>query len=75
LAGIKRHSLLEIGIDLEKRANTPELNQRSALQERLRALIDWIAEDAEAIRPGRRFPRRSPGLKKPGFHPAYKRSA
>lgn len=44
-------------------------------QERLRALIDWIAEDAEAVRPGRRFPRRSPGLKKPGFHPAYKRSA
>lgn len=44
-------------------------------QERLRALIDWIAQDAEAVRPGRRFPRRSPGLKRPGFHPAYKRSA
>lgn len=44
-------------------------------QDRLCALIDWIARDAEMVRPGRSFPRKSTGQKKPGFHSAYKRSA
>lgn len=44
-------------------------------QERLNQLLDWIAQDIEAIRPGRKAPRRSPGVKKPGFHAAYRRSA
>ena len=42
---------------------------------RLHALLHWIAADVEAVRPGRSFPRRNPGIKKPGFHPAYKRTA
>jgi hypothetical protein len=29
----------------------------------------------EAVRPDRSFPRRNPGKLKPGFHPAYKRTA
>lgn len=45
------------------------------IQERLDALIRWIAQDAESVRPGRHFPRKSPGQKKPGFHPSYKRAA
>lgn len=45
------------------------------LQDRLYRLLGWIAEDIDAIRPGRSYPRRNPGQKKPGFHTAYKRSA
>jgi hypothetical protein len=45
------------------------------LQDRLYRLLGWIAEDIDAVRPGRSYPRRNPGQKKPGFHSAYKRSA
>jgi hypothetical protein len=45
------------------------------MQDRLYRLLGWIAEDIEAVRPGRSFERRNPGKKKPGFHSAYKRTA
>jgi len=45
------------------------------MQDRLYRLLGWIAEDIEAVRPGRRYDRRHPGKKKPGFHSAYKRTA
>ena len=45
------------------------------MQDRLYRLLGWIAEDIDAVRPGRSYPRRNPGQKKPGFHTAYKRSA
>jgi hypothetical protein len=44
-------------------------------QEKLGELIHWMAEDAEAIRPGRQFKRKSTRQRKPGFHSAYKRNA
>lgn len=42
---------------------------------RLPSLLSWIAVDVIAIQPGRSFERKNPGKKKPGFHPAYKRTA
>jgi len=45
------------------------------IADRLQALLRWIAADVEAVRPGRSFPRRNPGKKKPGFHEAYKPTA
>lgn len=43
------------------------------VQDRLADLIRWIAEDVEAVRPGRAFQRSR--TRKQGFHPAYKRTA
>jgi hypothetical protein len=45
------------------------------IQDRMESLLRWIAQDVEAIRPGRKYERRSPGIKKPGFHQSYKRLA
>lgn len=44
-------------------------------QERLQQLLNWMAQDVEAIRPGRKSLRINPGRKKLGHHPNYKRSA
>jgi hypothetical protein len=43
--------------------------------ERVEQMLDWIANDIEAIRPDRHFLRKNPGRKKAGFHFAYKRTA
>jgi len=45
------------------------------MQEKLGDLLNWIAMDVEAVRPGRKFTRDNPGKKKPGHHSAYKRTA
>jgi len=41
----------------------------------LERLVLHLASAVDAVRPNRSFPRRNPGKLKPGFHPAYKRSA
>ena len=45
------------------------------MKDRLQSLLNWIAQDVEAVRPGRKFKRHSPGNKKPGFHQSYKQVA
>jgi len=44
-------------------------------QRLLEALIRHLSSSVDAIRPSRSFPRNNPGKLKPGFHPAYKRTA
>ena len=41
----------------------------------LELLTQALSTAVEAVRPDRSFPRRNPGKLKPGFHPAYKRTA
>jgi hypothetical protein len=41
----------------------------------LELLTQSLSSAVEAVRPNRSFPRRNPGKLKPGFHPAYKRTA
>lgn len=44
-------------------------------RELLALLARSLSSAVEAVRPDRSFPRRNPGTLKPGFHPAYKRTA
>jgi hypothetical protein len=44
-------------------------------RELLALLTQSLSDAVEAVRPDRSFPRRNPGKLKPGFHPAYKRTA
>ena len=41
----------------------------------LEDLAQSLSSAVEAVRPDRSFPRNNPGKLKPGFHPAYKRTA
>jgi hypothetical protein len=44
-------------------------------RELLALITRSLSSAVEAVRPDRSFPRRNPGKLKPGFHPAYKRTA
>lgn len=41
----------------------------------LTTLVVKLSAAVEAVRPDRQFPRQNPGKLKPGFHPAYRRTA